>query len=181
MEARLIHDSTKSWLDFRSYSGGITTSTSYANNYDSSPCNDANVLGTNFEAGFDQLITNANNIKQILGDSDAGGFSFGWNKGFDAELSIMQQDGKNLILPNGNPIFEISAGIPYLGINYGIEGHSGVKGHTTGWLGFDFSRWYGIIRYLINLFELFSLFLLRWGEPTMTSTLTNRQTTVSAA
>ncbi|MCF6247123.1 MAG: RHS repeat-associated core domain-containing protein [Desulfobacula sp.] len=78
IEARFIHDSNKSWFDFSSYHGGLTYTQTYANNWDSNPCNDAKVYGLEVDYGLDTLTNNANDMQQILGPSVSSGGSGGW-------------------------------------------------------------------------------------------------------
>ncbi len=131
LELRLVHDSTKSLKNLSSYSFAFTNTTTYANNYDDNPCNDATVQGAEVDFGADILLTNADHISQVLGESRSGGASAGWGSGGDFEVSGMLSDNQGLTLPDGRPVFEVSWFLPFTGLNYGVEIHEHVKGNTV--------------------------------------------------
>jgi hypothetical protein len=125
LEARIIHDDTKSWWDLSAYSGGLTSSAGWSN-----PDCGGEADGLEIDWGSDFLFSNANNISDILGPSRTDiGISAGMLQGFDFELSSMTNTDGTL-----NGVLELSLGnflIPFpFSSNIGAEYHVGGRGYT---------------------------------------------------
>jgi hypothetical protein len=143
-ELRFFRDSTKSVNDLSSYSFAITNTTTYANNWDDDPCNNATVYGAEVDFGPDILISNANHYSHVEGMSNNGGLSAGWSGvGGDFEFSGMLLNNldrphpEGLIYPDGRSVFELSWFVPLFGQNWGAEFHENVRGNTVKLLGFN--------------------------------------------
>ena len=130
-ELRLVHNSTESLSNLSSWSFAFTNTTTYANNYDDNPCNDANVYGAEIDLGPDIMVTNADHISQILGYSINGGASAGWGFGGDFEISGILSENEGLTFANGTPVFENAWFLPLYGQNYGLEVHEHVRENTV--------------------------------------------------
>ena len=125
LEGRIIHDSNKSLLDPKAYSGGLTWTESHSNILQK---NDYSLtLGMETEFGSGWLLTNADNIDQVVGYSETiFGGAGGWSAGSGVECSVMTDDFRNRIKNDGqDDVWEFSAQHPpFPGQNYGLEGHT---------------------------------------------------------
>ncbi|MCP3874174.1 MAG: RHS repeat-associated core domain-containing protein [Desulfobacteraceae bacterium] len=143
LEFRIIQNSNKSWYDPTSYSGGFTWTKSLINTYDlEGPCKDLS-FGVEADIGTSILLTNADNIHQLLDYSQTiSGSSAGWGPGAHYEHTRMLDPNGNVMkLQNGNTVQELSAAIwPMPGFNFGIEGHTANINKTKPLFIIDFNK-----------------------------------------
>jgi len=129
VEGRMVHDPTKSLLDLRSYSGGVTiTPTFFAGE---NTWGERGAWGLEADLGADLLLTSATNINQILGRNRNTGASGGLGLGWDFEVAQSIDPCDNPTKTIGDfPVNEGSFGIPLTGGNFGLEAHQNIGGVT---------------------------------------------------
>lgn len=136
LELRIIKDFNKSI--FEGWSLGLTFTHTWANmykeEYNDSCEEQPSPWGMNVEGGVRSLITNANNIGQMIGESvTIVGAGAGLIVGGGGELSVMTEEDYRTPVTNspGSPVYELSLGAPPLpGADVGVEAHVKTRNKT---------------------------------------------------
>jgi len=133
-EWRLVKDFQKPiW---KGWSFGISSTSSWTNMWDGKQCEEDSpyAWGVNVEAGPRLLLTNANNINQLIGGSKSlVGAAAGLGSGASVELSIMTEGDYYTPISKhiGEPVWELAVSAsPMLGVNAGAEAHHNTRNIT---------------------------------------------------